>query len=72
MKARTRWLACTTCTVLRDHVLDTSGQTPFGLGRTTETWACTVCGTAHLVAPANSDQADRDRLERLGQIRLID
>ncbi|MBA9869784.1 hypothetical protein D7S78_20760 [Ralstonia pickettii] len=72
MKARTRWLACTTCTVLRDHVLDTSGQTSLGPCRTTESWVCTVCGTVHPVAPANSDQADRDRLERLGQIRLID
>lgn len=72
MKVRTRWLACTTCTVLRDHIPASSGLTPFGLGRTSETWVCTVCGTAHPMAAANSDQADRERLERLGQLRLID
>lgn len=72
MKARTRWLACSTCTVLRDHVLDTSTLTPFGHARSTESWLCTTCGTAHPVAAANSDQADRERLERLGQLRLVD
>ncbi len=72
MKAHTRWLGCKTCGVLRDHVLDTAGLTPFDGARRAENWICTLCGTGHLMAPPNSDHTDRERLERLGQMRLID
>lgn len=72
MKAHTRWLACNTCGVLRDHVLDTTGLMAFAMAPRIETWICTICGAGHPVAPTHSDQADRERLERRGQLRLID
>lgn len=72
MKARTRWLGCKSCGVLRDHVLDNARLTRFDGMRSAENWICTLCGTGHLVAPPNSDQTDRERLERLGQLRLIE
>jgi len=72
MKPRTRWLACNPCGVLRDHTLDASGLTPFGAASHIETWICTVCGAGHPVSPSHSDQTDRERLERLGQMRLLD
>ncbi|MDB0543313.1 hypothetical protein [Ralstonia solanacearum] len=72
MKAHTRWLACNPCGVLRDHVLDTTGLTPFEKTPRVETWICSICGAGHPVAPSHSDQADRVRLERLGQLRLFE
>jgi hypothetical protein len=55
MNAHTRWLACNTCRVLRDHVLDTTCLTPFAVAPRIETWICTICGATHPVAPAHSD-----------------
>ena len=72
MKAHTRWLACDTCGTLRDHVLDATGMTPFERTAHIQTWVCSICGCRHPLAPPRSDHADRERLERLGQLRLID
>ena len=72
MKAHSRWLACDSCGVLRDHVPDVTGLTPFAKRSRIETWICTVCGCRHPLAPLHSDQAVRERLERLGQLRLIE
>ncbi|MBA9966144.1 hypothetical protein D7S56_26545 [Ralstonia pickettii] len=72
MRSHTRWLACNSCGVLRDHVPDKSGVTSFDAVHRVQLWVCTICGAAHPVAPEHSDQADRERLERLGQLRLIE
>ena len=72
MKAHIRWLACDSCGVLRDHVLDVAGLTPFEGSPRIETWICTVCGCWHPLAPSHSDQPERERMERLGKQRLIE
>ena len=68
----TRWIGCAACGVLRDHVRETVQLTPFDANRAGETWICTFCGAARLLARPFSDQDDREQLERRGQLRLID
>lgn len=72
VQGATRWIGCTTCGVLRDHVRATVQLTPFDAGQAAETWTCTFCGTSRLRAKPCSDQDDREQLERRGQLRLID